>query len=121
MRIALLFICFILGTATAAEIHLRDGSVVIGTILTLDHSEDLVVDTEYMDEVVIEWEAVTEIRETQVIEVELFNGERLFGKVAVDEKGVSIITSMASTISTACSPATGSSVSPRSTSRSGKG
>ena len=80
-----------LGSADAAEIHIRDGSVVIGTILGLEDGEDLIVDTEYLDEVVIEWEAIVEIRETQVIEVELFNGERLFGRVVVDEKGVSII------------------------------
>lgn len=91
MRLVLFFVCFILGTADAAEIHLRDGTVVIGTLLSLQDGEDLIVDTEYMDEVVIEWEAVTLIRETQVIEVELFNGERLFGTVVVDESGVSII------------------------------
>ncbi|HSM32106.1 MAG TPA: DUF481 domain-containing protein [Woeseiaceae bacterium] len=91
MRITLLFICFVFGTATAAEVKLRDGSIVIGTILRLQDSEDLIVDTEHMDEVTIEWEAIREIRETQVIEVELFNGQRLFGQVVLDEKGVSII------------------------------
>ena len=91
MRITLLLICFVLGTAGAAEIKLRDGSVVIGTILRLQDSEDLIVDTEYMDEVTIEWEAILEVRETQVIEVELFDGQRLFGQVVLDEKGVSIV------------------------------
>jgi putative salt-induced outer membrane protein YdiY len=91
MRIMLLTLCLVFGTATAAEVKLRDGSVVIGTILRLQDSEDLIVDTEYMDEVTIEWESIREIRETQVIEVELFNGQRLFGQVALDEKGVSII------------------------------
>ena len=66
-------------------------AVVIGTILSLTDSEDLVVDTEYMDEVVIEWQAVEKVQGTQVIEVELFNGERLFGEIVVDEKGISII------------------------------
>ena len=91
MRIMLLTLCLVFGTATAAEVKLRDGTVVIGTILRLQDSEDLIVDTEYMDEVTIEWESIREIRETQVIEVELFNGQRLFGQVALDEKGVSII------------------------------
>jgi len=91
MRIIALLMCFVFTTATAAEVKLRDGTVVIGTILRLIDSEDLVVDTEYMDEVVIEWEAVERVEGTQVIEVELFNGERLFGEVAVDEKGISII------------------------------
>ena len=91
MRVLLITVCFAFTTANAAEIHLRDGSVVFGTILGLEDGEDLIVDTEYMDEVVIEWEAITEIRETQVIEVELFNGQRLFGRLVVDEKGVSII------------------------------
>jgi putative salt-induced outer membrane protein YdiY len=91
MRIMILAICFVFGTAGAAEVKLRDGSVVIGTILRLQDSEDLIVDTEYMDEVTIEWEAIREIRETQVIEVELFDGQRLFGQVVLDEKGVSIV------------------------------
>jgi putative salt-induced outer membrane protein YdiY len=91
MRIALLLICFACGVAGAAEVKLRDGSIVIGTILSLKDSEDLIVDTEYMDEVTIEWEAIESIGETQVIEVELFNGQRLFGQVTLDEKGVSII------------------------------
>ena len=91
MRFTLLLICFVFGAAGAAEVKLRDGSVVIGTILSLKDSEDLIVDTEYMDEVTIEWEAIESIRETQVIEVELFNGERLFGQVMLDERGVSII------------------------------
>ena len=38
----------------AAEIHLADGSVIVGSIISLTDGEDLVVDTEYMDEVVIE-------------------------------------------------------------------
>ena len=91
MRITLLLICFVFGAADAAEIKLRDGSVIVGTILELKDSEDLIVDTEHMDEVTIEWEAIREIRETQVIEVELFNGQRLFGQLVLDEKGVSIV------------------------------
>ena len=91
MRVLLITVCFAFTTANAAEIHLRDGSLVIGSILSLQDSEDLIVDTEHMDEVTIEWEAIREIRETQVIEVELFNGQRLFGRVVLDEKGVSII------------------------------
>ena len=91
MRVLLITVCFAFTTANAAEIHLRDGSLVIGSILSLQDSEDLIVDTEQMDEVTIEWEAIRESRETQVIEVELFNGQRLFGRVVLDEKGVSII------------------------------
>jgi putative salt-induced outer membrane protein YdiY len=91
MRIMFLVICFVFGTAGAAEVKLRDGSVVIGTILRLQDSEDLVVDTEYMDEVVIEWDAIESIRDTQVIEVELFTGQRLFGEIALDDNGLSVI------------------------------
>ena len=91
MRIAFLLICLVLNVANAAEVRLKDGSVVIGTILSLLDSEDLVVDTEYMDEVTIEWEAVESIRGSQVIEVELFNGQRLFGEVMLDDKGISIV------------------------------
>jgi hypothetical protein len=90
LLIALLLPCALV-PADAAEIHTRDGSIIIGEILGLEDGEDLIVDTEYMDEVTIEWEAIVEIRETQVIEVELFNGQRLFGRVVIDETGVSII------------------------------
>lgn len=91
MRITLIALSFVCAAVNAAEIHTRDGSIIIGEILSLEDGEDLIVDTEYMDEVTIEWEAIAEIRETQVIEVELFNGQRLFGRVVIDEKGVSII------------------------------
>ena len=91
MRILLLALCLVVVTAPAAEIKLRDGSVIVGVILELKDSEDLIVDTEHMDEVTIEWEAIREISDTQLIEVELFNGQRLFGRVMLDEKGVSII------------------------------
>jgi len=90
MLTAILFSCAFV-SADAAEIHTRDGSIIIGEILGLEDGEDLIVDTQYMDKVTIEWEAISEIRETQIIEVELFNGQRLFGRLVVDEKGVSII------------------------------
>lgn len=91
MRFVPVLLYLMSAAAGAAEIHLQDGSVIQGTILRLVDSEDLVVDTEYMDEVTIEWEAITGIRETQVIEVELFNGERIFGRLALDDKGLSVI------------------------------
>ena len=93
MRILLTAILFSWAfvSADAAVVHLRDGSVVVGAVLSLEDGEDLVVDTEYMDEVIIEWQAIVEIRETQVIEVELFDGQRLYGEVLLDEQGLSII------------------------------
>lgn len=72
MRVLLIIVCLASSAADAAEVHFKDDSVVIGTILSLKDAEDLIVDTEDMHEVVIEWEAVCEIRETAVIEVELF-------------------------------------------------
>ena len=74
----------------AAEFHLRDGTIVIGNIVSLVDGEDLVVDTEYMDEVTIEWDAIEKVRGTQVVDVEFFNGQRVIGKVTFDEAGVSI-------------------------------
>lgn len=91
MRLMLMFILVLCASADAAEIRLRDGSIVFGGIKSLVDGEDLIVDTEFMDDVTIEWEAIEEIRQTDVIEVELFNGERLFGQVLVNEDGVSII------------------------------
>ena len=60
----------------AAEVFLSDGSIVVGTLVSLAGSDDLIVDTEHMGEVAIEHEAVKEIRSTKVIDVELFNGQR---------------------------------------------
>lgn len=91
MRVMLVAICLVFSTADAAEVHLSDGSVIIGTILSLVDNEDLIVDTEYMDKVTIEWKAVEKVSGTQVIEVELFNGQRLFGEVAVDAENLSIV------------------------------
>ena len=91
MRVMLILVCLIFSTANAAEVLLRDGSVIIGTILSLEDNDDLIVDTEHMDKVSVEWDAVEKIRGTRVIEVELFNGQRLFGEVIVDDKEVSIV------------------------------
>ena len=80
-----IFILFVLlGTidiCDAATLHLKDGSLIVGSILELNDGEDLVVDTEHMDEVVIEWEAVDQITETTPLDVELFDGRRFSGQV----------------------------------------
>ena len=75
----------------AAEIRLKDGSVVIGTILSLVDGEDLVVETEYMDEVTIEWDAIASITGTQIVDVEFFNGRRMLGQVTWDDYGMNIV------------------------------
>ena len=88
LAITLLF--WLAPDANCAEFHLQDGTVVIGTIVSLIDGEDLVVDTEFMDEVTIEWDAIVSMRGTQTVEVELFNGRRILGIIAFDETGVSI-------------------------------
>lgn len=65
--------------------------MIIGTIVSLVDGEDLVVDTEYMDKVTIEWDSIVLARGTQVVEVELFNGRRELGTVSFDENGVSVV------------------------------
>ena len=67
--------------ANAAEIELADGSVIFGSIIRLDNGVDLVVDTAYMDEVVIEWDSVSQIRNTDIVQLELFDGTRIAGKL----------------------------------------
>jgi putative salt-induced outer membrane protein YdiY len=76
--------------AKAAEFHLRDGSVIIGTIVSLTDGDDLVVDTAHMDEVTIEWEAIEEIRGTQVVDVVTFDGRRFIGTVTFGEGNIAI-------------------------------
>ena len=81
----------LLGRAVgAAEFHLRDNSVVYGTILSLVDGNDLVVDTAHMGEVTLEWDSILEIRNTEVIDVELFDGRRLLGKLSRDGNDISI-------------------------------
>ncbi len=70
--------------ANAAEFQLADGSIVIGSIIRLENGEDLVVDTEHMDEVVLAWDSVMQIRNTETVQVELFDGRRFAGKLRRD-------------------------------------
>ncbi len=93
MRFAIAALVFVLGLSAvdAAEVYLKDGSVVIGTIKRLADGEDLDVDTEYMDVVTIDWDAIDEIRGSRIVDVELFDGRRIFGKVDLNENGLSII------------------------------
>jgi putative salt-induced outer membrane protein YdiY len=74
----------------AAEFHLRDGSVIFGTIVSLVDGEDLVVDTAHMDEVTIDWDAIEEIRGTQIVDVVTFDNRRFIGTVAFDDKSVTV-------------------------------
>ena len=93
MRFAFGALVFVLGLSAvnAAEIYLKDGSVVIGTIKSLADGEDLDVDTEHMGVVTIDWDAIDEIRGSRIVDVELFDGRRILGKVDLNENGLSII------------------------------
>lgn len=76
--------------ANAAEVHLEDGSVIVGSIISLEDGEDLVVDTKHMDEVVIEWASVTQVRNTEVVDIELFDGRRYAGKLRRDGADIAL-------------------------------
>ena len=71
-----------IGTADAASVHLKDGSIVVGSIIGLTDGADLRVDTEHMDEVVIAWDAVELVTDTKVLDVELFDGRRFAGTLS---------------------------------------
>lgn len=82
---ALTLLLTVLATpAPAAQIYLKDGSVVIGTIESLTDGEDLTVDTEHMGDVVIEWAAIERIEGTAAVNVTLFSGERLVGNLSLE-------------------------------------
>ncbi len=93
MRLVFGALVFVLGLSAvnAAEVYLKDGSVVIGTIKSLADGEDLDVDTAHMDVVTIEWDAIDEIRGTRAVDVELFDGRRILGKIVLNEDGLSVI------------------------------
>ena len=76
--------------AEAAEFHLSDGSVIVGTIVSLVDGEDLIVDTAHMDEVTIEWDAIQEIRGTEVVDVVTFDDRRFIGTVTFGEGTLTI-------------------------------
>ena len=78
------------GLANAAEIHLEDGSVIVGSIISLEDGDDLVVDTKHMDEVTIEWASVTQLRNTEVVDIELFDGRRFTGKLRRDGADIAL-------------------------------
>lgn len=82
--ILLSFLLTLSHLSQAAEVKLTDGTVVYGTILSLSDGDDLVVDTEFMGEVTIEWGAIASLDDTQVVEVELFDGTRSLGAVSLD-------------------------------------
>lgn len=90
-----------LSSAEAAEFYLKDGSVIVGTLLSLTDGEDLTVDTEHMDEVVIERSAVDQIRNTQVVDVEMFDGRRLIGTIEWDEDRLNVIGEQTITVAAA--------------------
>jgi putative salt-induced outer membrane protein YdiY len=69
----------------AADVRLRDGTVVYGTILNMLDGDDLVVDTAHMDVVTIEWEAVLSIDDTEVVEIEMYDGSKRLGTVSLKE------------------------------------
>ena len=71
--------------ADSAEINLTDGSVVYGTILSMMDGDDLVVDTAHMDAVTIEWSSVVSVNDTQVVQVELFDGRRVLGTISLEK------------------------------------
>jgi len=76
--------------AYSAEVHLNDGTIVVGDILELAFGEDLTVDTEYMDEVVIEWDAVSQIRNTQILDVVAYDGRRFIGTIGLEEGEITV-------------------------------
>jgi len=93
MRFAFGALVFVLGLSAvnAAEVYLKDGSIVIGTIEGLADGEDLDIDTEHMGVVTIEWDGIDQIRGTRIVDVELFDGSRILGKIVLNEDGLSII------------------------------
>jgi len=70
--------------AQAAEVRLTDGTVVYGSILSLQDGEDLLVDTSFMGEVTIEWAAIESVKDTEIVEIELYDGTQQTGRVSVE-------------------------------------
>ena len=80
-RLVVMILLLAPGIADAARFLLADGSVVHGRILNLTDGEHLRVYTEHMGEVVIDWDAIERIENTENVNVELFSGERFSGRL----------------------------------------
>lgn len=89
VRLRILLVPLILAAgfsvADAAEIRLKDGSVVFGDVKKMVDGEDLVVDTKHMGDVEIDWEAIVEIREAGLVVVQLLDGRRVTGRLTLNE------------------------------------
>jgi putative salt-induced outer membrane protein YdiY len=91
LRLPLVVMIILAAAASeASEVRLRDGSVIVGELLNLVNGEDLIIDTKYMDEVTIEWDAIESVKDTKPVVVELFNGVRITGPMFLDDEGVRI-------------------------------
>lgn len=77
-------------SASAARVELKDGTVVFGNIENLKEGEDLVVDTEYMNDVTIEWDSIVRIDDARAVTVQLFDGTRITGPIVIDADGLRV-------------------------------
>lgn len=77
-------------SASAARVELKDGTVVFGKIENLKEGEDLVVDTEYMNNVTIEWDSIVRIDDARAVSVLLFDGTRITGPIVIDKDGLRV-------------------------------
>jgi putative salt-induced outer membrane protein YdiY len=79
-------------TAFADQVVLKNGDRISGNILKSDN-KTLVLKTEFAGEVTIQWSAIEEISSTQVLHVDLKNGENQVGTVVTEDGTLRIATS----------------------------
>jgi hypothetical protein len=76
----------LLSTAHADELILKDGSRIVGKVISME-SEELVYETSFAGEITIEWEQIDKITTEKIIEVTLDDKKVFVGKGIETDKG----------------------------------
>ena len=73
-------VCFFMGTAQADQVTLKNGDRLSGAVVKSD-GKTLVMETEFVGEVTLPWDAVTSLVSSQALHVEVKGGRTVAGKV----------------------------------------
>jgi small nuclear ribonucleoprotein (snRNP)-like protein len=77
-------LCFLVVSARADQVTLKNGDRLTGTIVKSD-AKIMLIKTEFAGEVSVQWDAVTSITSTQPLHLGLKDGETVVGTVATSD------------------------------------
>lgn len=97
--LAILIACLVCSSAFADQIILKNGDRFTGTILKSDE-KSLLLKTEFVGEVTVQWAAIQEINSTQPLHIGLKDGEMIVGQVSTSDGKFQIDSKEAGKVST---------------------